>query len=184
MHATFSGNTAGGVLTVTDGSHSVELNLLGNYTTSTWALSRDGSGGTTVTDPPAHNSDDYDVLVGPVSGTGEFNLSGGAPPESGAGVSSGQTLTFWAGATDKLIGSAYLFDGMVDDFFGNAAIGNAFAESARTLLHAQTGADGLMRTLTDGANSAVLNLAGEPYAHSDFSIMSAHNGAGLAIKSV
>ena len=186
MHATFSGNTAGGVLTVTDGSHSVKLNLSGNYTTSTWALSRDGSGGTAVTDPPAHNSDDYDLLVGPVSGTGEFNLSGRSPPESGAGVSSGQTLTFGAGATDKLIGSAYSFDGMVDDYFanGDAAIANAFAESARTLLHTQAGADGLTRTLTDGANSAVLNLAGEPYAQSDFSIMSAHNGAGLAIKSV
>ena len=133
MHATFSGNTAGGVLTVTDGSHSVKLNLSGNYTTSTWALSRDGSGGTAVTDPPAHNSDDYDLLVGPVSGTGEFNLSGRSPPESGAGVSSGQTLTFGAGATDELIGSAYSFDGMVDDYFanGDAAIANAFAESAR-----------------------------------------------------
>ena len=74
---------------------------------------------------------------------------------------------------------------MVDDYFanGDAAIANAFAESA-SLLHAQAGADGLTRTLTDGANSAVLNLAGEPYAQSDFSIMSAHNGAGLAIKSV
>ena len=39
MHANFSGNTAGGVLTVTDGSRRVKLNLSGNYTTSTWALS-------------------------------------------------------------------------------------------------------------------------------------------------
>ncbi len=50
MHATFSGNSAGGVLTVTDGSHSVELKLSGNYTTSTWALSHDGSGGTEIVD--------------------------------------------------------------------------------------------------------------------------------------
>ncbi len=185
MHANFSGNTAGGVLTVTDGSHRVKLNLSGNYTTSTWALSSDGSGGTAVTDPSAPNSDDYDLLVGPVSGTGEFNLSGRSPPESGAGVSSGQTLTFGAGPAGELIGSAYAFDGMVDDYFanGNAAIANAFAESA-SLLHAQARAGGLTRTLTEGANSAVLNLAGEPYAQSDFLIMSAHNGAGLAIKSV
>ena len=185
MHATFSGDTSGGVLTVSDGSNSVELDLSGNYTTSTWALSSDGSGGTAVTDPPAHNSDDYDLLVGPVSGTGEFNLSGRLPPESGAGVSSGQTLTFGAGATDELIGSAYSFDGMVDDIFtsGDAVIASTFAESARALLYPQTGADGA-RTLTDGANSAVLNLSGEPYALSDFSIMSEHNGAGLAIKSV
>jgi hypothetical protein len=51
---------------------SVKLSLSGNYTTSTWALSNDGSGGTVVSDPPAHNSDDYDLLVGPVSGTGEL----------------------------------------------------------------------------------------------------------------
>ena len=185
MHATFSGNTRGGVLTVSDGSHSVELDLSGNYTTSTWALSKDGAGGTTVTDPPAHNSDDYDLLVGPVGGTGEYNLSGRSTPEFGAGVSSGQTLTFGAGA-HELIGSAYAFDGMVDDYFanGDAAIANAFAESATALLYPQAGADGLTRTLTDGANSAVLNLAGEPNAQSDFSIMSAHNGAGLAIKFV
>jgi hypothetical protein len=97
MHATFSGNTVGGVLKVTDGSQSVKLSLSGNYTTSTWALSNDGSGGTKVTDPPTHSSDDYDLLGGPVSGTGEFSLS--APlPESGAGVSSGQTLTSGPGA--------------------------------------------------------------------------------------
>ncbi len=75
---------------------------------------------------------------------------------------------------------------MVDDYFanGDAAIANALAESARTLLHTQAGADGLTRTPTDEANSAVLNLTGELYAQSDFSIMSAHNGPGLAIKSV
>ena len=50
MHATFSGNSAGGLLTVTDGSHSVELKLSGNYTTSRWALSHDGSGGTEIVD--------------------------------------------------------------------------------------------------------------------------------------
>ena len=74
---------------------------------------------------------------------------------------------------------------MVDDFFANrdAVIASTFAESARALLYPQTGADGA-RTLMDGANSAVLNLAGEPYAQSDFSIMSEHNGAGLATKSV
>jgi hypothetical protein len=36
----------------------------------------------------------------------------------------------------------------------------------------------------DAANSGVLNLTGESYARSDFSIMSAHNGAGLATKFV
>jgi hypothetical protein len=36
------------------------------------------------------------------------------------------------------------------------------------LLSPQSGADGLTRTLTDGTNSAALNLTGEPYAQSGF----------------
>jgi hypothetical protein len=44
MKATFSENTAGtgGTLTVTNGTNSVHLKLAGNYTTSTWNLSKDG----------------------------------------------------------------------------------------------------------------------------------------------
>ena len=49
----FSGNTAGGVLTVTDAqNHTAHLSLVGNYTNSTFNLSSDGNGGTLVIDPP------------------------------------------------------------------------------------------------------------------------------------
>jgi hypothetical protein len=51
MLASYTGNTAGGVLTVGNGSKSVSLNLLGDYTHSTWTLSKDASGGTLVVDP-------------------------------------------------------------------------------------------------------------------------------------
>ncbi|MGC2414835.1 MAG: AIDA repeat-containing protein, partial [Stellaceae bacterium] len=47
-----SGNTSG-TLTVTDGTHTVHLTLLGSYTTSNFKLASDGKGGTLVTDPPA-----------------------------------------------------------------------------------------------------------------------------------
>jgi hypothetical protein len=50
--ATFSGNTNGGVLAVTDGSSTSHIALLGNYTTSGWTLSSDANGGTFVVDPP------------------------------------------------------------------------------------------------------------------------------------
>jgi hypothetical protein len=56
MKATFAGNASGGVLTVTNGTNSINLNLLGNYTQATWKLSKDGSGGTRVVDPPADGS--------------------------------------------------------------------------------------------------------------------------------
>jgi hypothetical protein len=49
----FSGTSAGGVLTVNDGlGHVANINLVGNYLTSTFNLSSDGTGGTLVIDPP------------------------------------------------------------------------------------------------------------------------------------
>ena len=55
--ASFSGNTKGGTLTVTDGSHTAKIALVGNYLTSGWTLSSDGNGGTVVVDPPLSTSD-------------------------------------------------------------------------------------------------------------------------------
>jgi len=53
MTASFSGTASGGTLTVSDGSQTDKIALVGNYLNSRWSLSRDGSGGTNVTDPPA-----------------------------------------------------------------------------------------------------------------------------------
>ena len=50
--ATYSGTTTSGVLTVTDGTHTATITLLGNYTNSTFSVAADGHGGTNVTDPP------------------------------------------------------------------------------------------------------------------------------------
>jgi hypothetical protein len=48
---TFLGDTTGGTLTVTDGSHAANISLSGNYLSSSWTLSSDGNGGTVVVDP-------------------------------------------------------------------------------------------------------------------------------------
>ena len=61
--ATFLGDTVGGTLTVTDGTSTATINLQGNYLSSTWTLSDDGSGGTMVVDPVA-NSDWQTLKVG------------------------------------------------------------------------------------------------------------------------
>ncbi|MBR0903924.1 Ig-like domain-containing protein [Bradyrhizobium liaoningense] len=56
--ASFSGNTAGGVLTVVDAqNHTARISLVGDYTNSTFNLSSDGSGGTLVIDPPKASFD-------------------------------------------------------------------------------------------------------------------------------
>jgi hypothetical protein len=49
--ATYSGTKSGGVLTVTDGTHTARISLQGNYLASTFTCSSDGHGGTSLVDP-------------------------------------------------------------------------------------------------------------------------------------
>ncbi|MBA3812717.1 MAG: hypothetical protein H0X27_13940, partial [Caulobacteraceae bacterium] len=49
--ASYSGNKSSGVLTVTDGTHTAQINLKGDYRTSTFVVADDGHGGTLVHDP-------------------------------------------------------------------------------------------------------------------------------------
>jgi hypothetical protein len=51
--ATFSGTTRSGVLTVTDGTHTAKINLVGDYLGSTFTAAGDGHGGTIVVDRPS-----------------------------------------------------------------------------------------------------------------------------------
>jgi hypothetical protein len=50
-YAADSGNS-GGTLTVSDGTHVVNIALLGQYMTSSFATASDGHGGTLISDPP------------------------------------------------------------------------------------------------------------------------------------
>jgi hypothetical protein len=52
MIASFSGDTSGGKLTISDGTTSDTINLAGDYTQSGWTLSEDSNGNTLVVDPP------------------------------------------------------------------------------------------------------------------------------------
>src|ERR1700676_4660354 len=54
--ATYLGNANGGTLTITDGTHTANIALQGNYLASTWTLSSDGNGGTVVVDPVPDNA--------------------------------------------------------------------------------------------------------------------------------
>jgi autotransporter passenger strand-loop-strand repeat protein len=46
-----NGDNSGGTLTVSDGTHTASLSLLGQYSAADFALSSDGHGGTLITDP-------------------------------------------------------------------------------------------------------------------------------------
>jgi hypothetical protein len=47
----YAGDASGGTLNVSDGTHSANIALLGNYFASTFTATSDGHGGTAVTDP-------------------------------------------------------------------------------------------------------------------------------------
>ena len=47
-----AGGTSG-TLNVTDGAHTANLTLLGQYSTANFSIASDGHGGTIITDPPA-----------------------------------------------------------------------------------------------------------------------------------
>ena len=51
--ATYSGTKTGGVLTVTDGTHTAHIKLTGNYLSSAFVAASDGHGGVIVHDPTA-----------------------------------------------------------------------------------------------------------------------------------
>jgi large repetitive protein len=52
----YSGNTLSGTLTVTDGTHTARLAMLGDHALANFTLADDGHGGTLVSDPPLDSS--------------------------------------------------------------------------------------------------------------------------------
>jgi hypothetical protein len=49
---TYTGTSSGGTLTVTDGMHTANIALLGQYTAASFVTSADAFGGTLIHDPP------------------------------------------------------------------------------------------------------------------------------------
>ena len=96
MSATFKGNTSGGTLTVSNGAEIVAIDLLGNYTQSSWHLSPDKTGGTIVVDPPLSGSLTWDPNGGAQGSIDLSNISFGTNTTLGYSANSdntGGTLT-------------------------------------------------------------------------------------------
>jgi hypothetical protein len=78
--ATFSGTTASGTLTVTDGTHTAHITLIGNYVGHSFTTASDGHGGTTVSDPAPSGTGHVAPLVSAMASFGAGNSAGAAPP--------------------------------------------------------------------------------------------------------
>jgi autotransporter passenger strand-loop-strand repeat protein len=59
----FSGDTASGTLTVSDGAHTANIALLGQYVAANFNLASDGHGGTLVSDPPVIAAADQQTFL-------------------------------------------------------------------------------------------------------------------------
>jgi autotransporter passenger strand-loop-strand repeat protein len=91
--ATFTeaGSNTSGTLTVTDGTHTAQLTLLGTYATSNFAVGSDGHGGTLVTDPPGGGMmtfADLDPQQMTTTAAGQFDASGYPPQDATAVIGS------------------------------------------------------------------------------------------------
>jgi hypothetical protein len=140
-------------------------------------------GGLFTNDGSVDLDEDTETIAGAVGGIGDFTLST-STLEFVHGVSNGETVTFAspAGYADHLIlDSPSSFEGTIEDFTtaGDSVTAKGFAEAQTMLTYTQTGADSCSWTLTQGAQTAVLNFAGATYAQSDFSISPSANGAVL-----
>ena len=94
--ATFLGNVNGGTLTVTDGTDTARIALVGDYLHSGWTLSSDGHGGTVVVDPPLYpNATNTGVPAGVklTPYTGSLTLSTPGQVVSGLIISGGVNIT-------------------------------------------------------------------------------------------
>ena len=58
-----AGNNTSGTLTVSDGTHTANITLLGSYIAGQFHLATDGSGGTLVTDPPLAVATDHQSFL-------------------------------------------------------------------------------------------------------------------------
>jgi len=80
--ATYSGTSSSGSLQVTDGTHTADIGLLGNYTASTFVTASDGHGGTLVHDPAVALLVQAAASFAPSPGLGATHGLLTPPPES------------------------------------------------------------------------------------------------------
>ena len=84
--ASYSGTTTSGVLAVADGSHVAKITLEGNYTKSTFTLSSDGHGGTSIGDPAAASGAGRMASTHPfIAAMASLGASGGTAHEAADG---------------------------------------------------------------------------------------------------
>ena len=158
----------GGTLTVTDGSHTANLALIGEYASSMFVLSSDGSGGTLITDVTGTTAS---ATVSGGSSGAALVSSPDTPEDVGAGQSLtidtayNQIVTFTGGTGSLVLNDPEAFSGQIVGFTGTAAdaahsdtidlVGINYNSSGFSESYNST--TGLL-TVTDGTNTATITF--------------------------
>jgi hypothetical protein len=172
MTARFSGNTSGGILTVSDGAQSVAINLAGNYLQSSWNLSADKTGGTFVVDPPAVASH---TAPGDIASNGTV-ISGELLELKPGEV---ENVQFAADTGTLKLGDAQHFAGLISGFSGQDVLDLAdiaFSPNMSLGYAANTNNSGGNLTVNDGTHVASLALLGNYMASSFVASSDGHGG--------
>jgi hypothetical protein len=171
----FSGDATGGTLTVTDGSHTAKIALLGNYLASTFVASNDGHSGTFITDPPAAASSQSATAASSItiSGTSQVQISD----------ASNENVTFAPGATGELVlGDSAAFTGSITGFTGtgdgNPATSDKLDLTSINFSSANASYANNILTVTDGTHTAQINFIGD-YTLANFHFFSDDSGGTL-----
>jgi hypothetical protein len=168
--ASFAGDTTHGVLTVTDGIHSVNLSLVGNYLSSTFGTISDGNGGTIVYDPPGAT---------PASSV-DPTVAQGATVELKAAYAGEASFT---GTTGTLqLDAPATFAGTISGFTGDGTLAgsdhiNLLGFNCSSIQSSYDSSTGIL-TVADGTAAAELHFAGN-YSQNNFKF--ADDGTGGTI---
>ncbi len=205
---TYTENSAGtgGTLTLSDGTHTTNIDFAGNYVFENFTLSNDGSGGTLIIDPPVTSTETVTIDSGTTSDSGSSGgtqiIDSSVTSTETTTIDSGTTLDIAAASTESVsfanhsgtTGSLVLndsieFSGVITGFAGDGTPSNSdsidlkdigFSSlTTETYTENSAGTGGTL-TLSDGTHTANINFAGN-YVLENFKFSNDGSGGTLII---
>ena len=171
-YAANNGANTSGVLTVTDGTNTDQLNLTGTYTLANFDVASDGNGGTLLTDPKVVRQRPFSAAASIASGEVlEINT-----PDRGRVTFAGSTGTLW-------LDQPSTFTGTVSGFKGQDVIdlpGIEFGADTTLGYSANSKQTGGTLSVTDGVHSANIALLGS-YMASTFVLEGDNHGGTMVV---
>lgn len=168
-----------GVLTVTDGTNTAELDFNGTYSLANFKLVSDGADGTIVYDPPAANPAPITQVIKATGGA--TTISTDANVELHA-VNSG-SIDFTGSGGALVLDNPATFTGTVSGFNSQNMIdlpGIAFGAQTSLGYSPNSNGSGGTLSVTDGAHAAQIALLGS-YMASSFVLESDNHGGAMVL---